>query len=188
MRMRRLAIGVVMVLGLVVGAAGAFSATGEETKYLFYQAGEPYKHPSNLIETTMVGHGAFSLDQYGNPDGAASGTIVYHESNAIGADLELTLSVDHATLDASEIILRVSVEKSNPRLSSCPSGSTGDITLRTGAGGSFIVLAVCGRDYIYKGTPAPRSRVKVTFEKPQREDVRIVVELRRRPVGLTVRR
>jgi len=171
MRLRRFATGGVAFLGLVAGVTGAggtVSAIGEETTFAFSQAGEPLKHPGDLIETTMIGHGAYDIDAAGLPTGSANGTIVYHESRLIGNDLQLRLSVIEAAPGHNEgsALLRVKVEKSND--ASCPVGGTGAVAVIRQGDEAKIGIRICGFIYFYAGKVGKNSRINVRFSQPQR--------------------
>jgi hypothetical protein len=177
MRLRLVVAGAVVALGLlagVLGAGGAVLATGEEGQFNFYQAGEPLRHPVELIETTMIGKGAFDVDAYGRATGGVSGTIVYHESHTTLDDVDLTFSVDKISTTSVDRVgaskeqfnLGVKVAKSNDP--GCAEGTRGNILLVRQGNEAAISIFICGRRYIYAGKTGKNSRLKVVFTKPQR--------------------
>jgi hypothetical protein len=172
---RQLVVVGIVGLGLLAAvdrAAGVRSADGEEVQFAFTQAGEPLKHTQDLIETTMVGGGAFDVNSTGDPLGPASGTIVYHESRVIGTNLQLTFHVDGALTvgtvdnDLSSVGLKVTVAHSND--ASCSKGSRGYLGLEAAGGEATIRITVCGRTYLYTGKTGARSRIRMNFAKPER--------------------
>jgi hypothetical protein len=181
--LRAIAIGGLVALGLLAGASGAVgarSATGEEVQFAFTQAGVPVSRPRDLIETTMVGGGAFDLNREGFLTGAASGTIVYHESHAIGTDVELTFTVDQAATlglaggdgylakGRATVGFNLTVAKSNLQ-KSCPEEAQGRLYILQRPGlPTKIGLQICGRSYDWTAMPGPKSRIKLSFTTPTR--------------------
>ena len=172
--LRQIVIGGLFGFGLLVGASGglgARSATGEEVQFAFTQAGEPLKHSNDLIETTMIGGGAVDVDANGSATGAASGTIVYHENRVVGTNLQLVFSVDKASGGSvgpghGHVVLAVTVAHSND--ASCPKGEKGTLGIGASSGERRIIVAICGRRYLYLAKIGTSSRIKLSFAKPER--------------------